>query len=189
MFKLNLYHFLILFAIVFVFYGCAVLGTKTIYRTDNVQNINKIGYCELYDNEILTSIFSQTNNVFHSAITEIITKYGLPAPTKIGFIIREDKKSISDFCEQNNIDALLYTNLRFIRSSYSVYFIPVTSNLDTEVKMRLYSRQGDLLFSTTHNTYAGNSYMMPPSPYTTVHDGVKGAFKRIAKEMHLKTVK
>ena len=189
MFKSKLYIKLGLFVFFFTLCGCAAVGTKTIYRTDNVPSLHKIAYCDLYDNENLTSIYSQTNDVFHSTITEIIEAYGLSTPERIGFIVKEEKKSISEFCENHHLDALLFTNLHFINVTYTVYFAPVASNLDTEVKMRLYDRQGNILYSTTHNTLKGNSYMMPPPTNRTVSDGVKGAFKRIAKEMRLKSVK
>lgn len=187
-FKSKWYLQLALFALIFTLYGCAAVGTKTIYRTDNVPSLQRIGYCDLYDNETLVSIYPQTNDVFHSAITEIFKLYGFPTPEKTGFVV-EEKKSISEFCENNNIDALLFTNLHFINVTYTVYFAPVASNLDTEVKMRLYDRQGNLLYSTMHNTLKGNSYMMPPPTNRAVSDGVKGAFNRIAKEMRLKSVK
>ena len=187
-FKSKRYLQLALWAFTFTLCGCAAVGTKTIYRTENVPSLQRIGYCDLYDNETLISIYPRTNDVFHSTITEIFTMYGFPTPKKIGFIV-EEKKSISEYCENNNIDALLFTNLHFINVTYTVYFAPVASNLDTEVKMRLYDRQGNLLYSTVHNTLKGNSYMMPPPTHRTVSDGVKGAFKRIAKEMRLKSVK
>lgn len=177
------------FTFIITFCSCAAIGTKTIYRTNAVPNINSIGYCELSDDEFLTSIYPQTNDVFNTAIEKIVENYGLPTPKRIEFIDKNITTLISELCEANNIDALLITHLRFVNTTYTMSFVPVADNLDTEVQMMLYDKQGDLLFSTKHNTFSGNSYMKLPPTHRTITDGIKGAFKRIAKEMGLKPIK
>ena len=166
----------------FVLCGCAAVGTKTLYRANYTPNIHKIGYCDIYYSESVASVCPQINDIFHTTIREIIEKYGMPDSLKVGSIIKEDKKNISEYCEKNNLDALLFTNLRFIRGN----IMHGGANYDAEVEMRLYNSQGVLLFSTLHNTYKGNSYFWPPSANTTARDGIKGAFKGLAKEMRLK---
>ena len=189
MYKLKLYQQLGLSVFIFTLYGCAIVGTKTIYRTDNIPQLHKVGYCDLYAKDTLNSIFPETSAIFNSTITEIFNIYGLSKPEKIGFIVAENKKSISDFCEKHSIDALLFTDLRFISVTYMFYFAPIAHNLDTEVKMRLYDMYGNLLYSTKHDTFKGNSYFTAPSTDRTVRDGIRGAFKQIAKEMRLKAIK
>lgn len=180
---------IILVASIVCFAGCAATGTKTLFKTDNKPYIRNIGYCDLYDKVMLSSIFPRTNDVFNIAINECILNHGFSSPLRIESVIPEDKNSISGLCENNSIDALLFTNLKFISATYSMYFIPVAKNLDTEVEMRLYDRQGNLLYSTKHNTFKGNSYMSSPSAERTVYDGVKGAWKRIAREADWSAVK
>lgn len=169
--------------------GCAAIGTQTVYRTAEVPHIRTIAYCGLGNIEFLKSVFPDADGVFRSAIDRSVEKYGMPLPVAVRSGVPEIKEFISKVCEDNNVDALLFTDLQFIYVTYSVYFVPVMSNYDTDVAMRLYDRQGNLLYSTRHNTLRGNSYMMPPTADKTVRDGVQGAFRRIAKEMKLKSVK
>lgn len=71
----------------------------------------------------------------------------------------------------------------------STFFIPVVSNIDTEVEMRLYDKNGNISYATKHNTLSGNSYMFNPKTKVTVHDGVAGAFRKMAKETGWKSGK
>lgn len=61
----------------------------------------------------------------------------------------------------------------------------MAENYDTEAELKLFSKNGDLLSHTLHNTYKGNSYMMSPSADITVRDGTIGAINRMAKDMGL----
>lgn len=93
-------------------------------------------------------------------------------------------EQIIEICKVFDLDGIIVTKLKFINVTYSVYFIPIAQNYDTEVEMKLYNNKGELQIATLHNTYKGNSYMFVPSVEKTIHDGTMGAFKRIIKEMN-----
>ena len=177
-------NFIILISIL-LFISCAAVGTKTIYSTNTRPSVQRIGYFTLGNIDTLSMIYPETSLAFDSTISKYANIYSLDIPMKIKYT--EDSQInndiISEICRQNNLDALLITDLRFIHTTYTAFFVPIVSNYDTEVEMQLYDQDGTLLYATMHNTYKGNSYMMSPSAEKTIHDGVKGAFVRIAKEI------
>lgn len=166
--------------------GCAAFGSKTLYRTDNALVAHNIGYCDLRGKDTLSQIFPQTCEVFYSTMDECADKYGLPMLVRIEPMIPENADSIAAICEKYDLDAFLFTELSFMKVTYTAFFIPVVSNLDTEVEMRLYDRKGNMSCATKHNTLSGNSYMFNPKTKVTVHDGVAGAFRKMAKENNWK---
>lgn len=174
-----------LFIFIFFFIGCATIGTKTIYKTKVQPTIQKIGYCTLSNIDTLSLICSETAQVFDSTINKLLNTYSLDVPLKLEAINNDviKKDEISKICKHNNLEALLITDLRFKYMTYMVLHVPVASNYDTDVKMQLYDKHGELLYVTKHNTYKGNSYMKAPTAERTICDGVKGAFTRIAKEI------
>lgn len=174
--------------LIFIFFlvGCTALGTRTIYKAKTQKTVQRMGYCTLSNIDDLSSICPEIAYVFDSTICKFSNIYSLDIPLKIRSIESDsiNKDLISEICEQSNLDALLVTNLQFIRTTYTLYYaIPIMSNYDTEVMMQLYDRGGELLYATKHETRRGNSYMKTPTTERTVHDGVKGAFARIAKEI------
>lgn len=92
---------------------------------------------------------------------------------------------IRKICNENNLDGFVVSKLKFIHVTYSMYFIPIAKNWDTEVEMKLFNSTGNLMLTVLHNTTKGNSYFMPPTADRTIHDGTEGAIKRIIKELSL----
>ena len=101
---------------------------------------------------------------------------------KINFF-KPDTNLIKSTCVLYGVDGIIIANLKFIHVTYSVYFVPIAQNFDTEVELKLFDKYGNLVIQTLHNTYKGNSYMMPPEAETTVRDGVRGALRRLVKEL------
>ena len=163
-----------LFIFTLFFVSCAAVGTKTIYKTATQPTVQKIGYYTLGNIDTLSLIYPETSLVFDSTIKKITNVYSLDVPLKIKPTTKSltDKNAISEICKQNNLDALLITDLRFIHTTYTALFIPIVSNYDTEVEMQLYDKEGKLLYATKHNTYKGNSYIKIPTAEKTIHDGV-----------------
>ena len=172
--------------------SCATVGTKTLYKTDEKLNINSLGYNTLDRDSILTIIYSNTNTVFDSTIIETFIEFGIDNYKSLNENLSyytPDLEKIKEICNQQGLDALLISRLKFINTTMSVYFVPVSHNYDTEVEMKLFDKDGKLLYNTRHNTFKGNSYLSPPPVERTVHDGTKGALIRIFKNMGLiKTV-
>ncbi|WP_147384084.1 hypothetical protein [Maribellus luteus] len=172
--------------------SCAAVGTKTLYKTDEKVDISSLGYNSLDGDTILAKIYPFTNNIFDSTIIETLKEYSLDNYKSLDENITyqtPDIEKIKEICSQYNLDALLVSKLKFIYATQAIYFVPVSHNWDTEVEMKLFDKNGRLLYNTKHNTLKGNSYMNPPPVERTVHDGTKGALVRIFKNMGLiKTV-
>lgn len=167
--------------------SCAAVGTKTLYKTsDNIQ-VHKIGYVKLAGDTILESIFPQTDSIFSSSITKTFNEYGVNPVGIEDYLPFESPgiNKIRGICKEYNLDGLIISKIKFIHVTYSIYFIPYAQNYDTEVEMKLYDKNGNMLVKTLHNTLKGNTYKNPPSVNMTIADGAKGALKRIAKEMGL----
>lgn len=133
-------------------------------------------------------MFPQIITVFDSTVDEIMNQYGMSNFINLHLplsYVEPDLNILTDVCKTNQIDAVLLTKLKFINVTYSVYFIPVAENYDTEVEMKLMDKTGKLLYNTSHNTFKGNSYFLPPTPDETIHDGIEGALERMLKEMGL----
>lgn len=163
--------------------GCAAIGTKTIYKTNNLNNydFNNLGYSQPASENVLNSIRSNTSRVYYSAFNEFfsneklkIEKYELRNFELIDIV---DTSEIKRICTENNLDGYICTQIkyRFVHS--------FGMSEDAYVEMKLYNYNGFLIIHTKHNTYAGNSYMMPPKAEQTIRDGTIGALKRIFKEI------
>jgi hypothetical protein len=172
--------------------SCAAVGTKTIYKSNQIGPIRNIGFAKLDNDSILCQIFPKTNEIFNESVTNTLNKYGIydarELVDKISFE-EPDINRIIEICNDYGIDALLLSRLKFIHVTYTLYFAPIAQNFDTEVEMKLFDKNGRLLVSARHNTLKGNSYMMPPPADRTVYDGAEGAFKRIAKEIGMMKIK
>ena len=166
--------------------SCASLGTKTLYNADNKGEVRKIGFSKLDGNSIVIRIFPKTDSIFRSTFVNTVNKFNLPTPffwdNEIS-IEKADTGAISRICKENNLDGLIVTKLKFINTSYSVYFVPIGKSYDTQVEMKLFSNNGNLLYGVKYNTMNGNSYLDLPTADRTVHDGIVGAINKIAKGM------
>jgi hypothetical protein len=166
--------------------SCAAVGTKTLYKAPLHPEIVNIGVTDVHNKEELSDIFLETNEKFKESV-ELFTKE--EDVYKVVFLNSEmdyenpNKDLIAQKCNLFNIDAVLISRLRFIHVTYSMMFVPIAQNYDTEVEMKLLDKDGNLILSTRHNTYKGNSYMTLPTADRTVMDGTKGALKRIYIEL------
>jgi hypothetical protein len=170
------------------FCSCATIGTVTLYKTDQPIVLKKIGFSQLVADSITTVIYPQTSKIWRNTIFELFIKYEIDSIKEMVDFIQFDNPDTSQIiekCKENNLDGLLISKLNFFRVTYSVYFVPITQNYDTKVNMKLFDKNGNLLLSTVHDTFSGNSYWLPPSAETTVRDGTKGALGRVIKEMGL----
>ena len=166
--------------------SCAALGTKTLYKSPNLREINTVGFCPL-ENDTLQQIFERTAIVSDSAVVETLKTYGWSPPRRLDSALsfdHPDPAFIADICRRKGLDGVIVTKLQFIHVTYSMYTIPIFQNYDTEVEVKLLDSSGNVVLITRHNTLAGNSYMMPPLPERTVYDGVEGALKRMMKEFN-----
>lgn len=168
--------------------GCASLGTKTLYRSNTKPAISRVGYANLDGEAIVTKLFPQTNKIYRRTLNETFSSYNINEVLAAGrefSISTPDTTSVRKVCMEKGLDAILVTRIKFIRMTYTVYFVPVSNNWDTEVEMKLFDNTGALLLSVTHNTVKGNSYFAKPTADRTIHDGIEGALTRIAKELGL----
>lgn len=166
--------------------SCARIGTQTLYRTPENFYIQKVGFSQFEGDNIINKAFPHAGNIFATTVIQTFNEYGFKKPknimSKISFEY-PDNKEIIKICNENDLDGILLTKLKFIHSTYDIYSIPTFQNYDTEVEMKLIDKFGILLINTKHNTFTGNSYIMPPTADRTVHDGTKGALKRMIEEM------
>jgi hypothetical protein len=166
--------------------SCAAIGTKTLYNSPSKPKILKIGVADLYDNEQLSYIFPETNETFKRSIQQVTKEkgsYSVVLFNKEMDFDNPNKELIVNKCALYGIDAVLISRLKFIHVKYTMMFVPIGQNYDTEVEMKLIDKNGNLILSTRHNTYKGNSYATFPTAETTIMDGTKGALKRIYSEL------
>jgi len=178
--------FILLFAfIATLLHSCSVfVGTKTLYTARNIEKINKWGYVNLENDNTLSAIYPRPHAVFTSTIIETFAKHSLEAPKEISVSLsfeNPDPVQIISICEENNLDALLLSKLKFLNVTHYINFIPVFENIDTEVEMKLINKEGKVVAITRHNTLKGSDYMLPPTTERTIHDATERALKKIIK--------
>jgi hypothetical protein len=165
--------------------SCSILiGTQTLYKAHNVERINQWGYVNLDNESNLSAIYPRTHTVFTSTIIETFAKHSLEVPTEIFANLSfetPDTATIISICKENNLDGLLLSKLKFFNTTYYINFIPAMENIDTEVEMKLFSKNGKVVAITQHNTLKGSDYMMPPTTERTIHDATERALKKIIK--------
>jgi hypothetical protein len=170
------------------FTSCTALGTKTLYKSETKHEIKKIAFSKLDGDSIVSKIFPQTDSIFIKTFIETFSTYKLNDIIHFNAelsITKPDINKITQICDENNLDGLVVSRLKFIYVTYRMNFIPIAKNWDTEVEMKLFDKTGNLMLTVLHNTTKGNSYFMPPTADKTIHDGTAGAIKRIAKELGL----
>ena len=165
--------------------SCSILvGTKTLYSARNIETMNVWGYTNLENENTLSDVYPRTHTVFTSTIIETFAKHSLKAPIEIFAHLsfeNPDPVQIISICEENNLDCLLLSKLKFVNVTYYINFFPVFDNIDTEVEMKLFTKEGKVVAITRHNTHKGSDYMMPPTTERTIHDATERALKKIIK--------
>jgi hypothetical protein len=179
-------------AIAFLLSSCAAVGTSTLHNADEGIQIKKIGFNQLNNDSILFQVDSQTDEIFTQTVFETLDEYGLNNSqnfkTNLSFDY-PDRIAIAQLCAEYDLDGFILARLKFIHVTYSMYALPIAQNFDTEVEMKLFSKEGKLIIRTMHNTLEGNSYMTPPPAFKTIQDGTRGALKRIARDLGLRRIK
>jgi len=169
--------------------GCAALGTKTVYKSNNLNSysFNKIGYSQPASEEILNKIRPNTSKLYQVAFEDFfldkpikIEKHDL---NKLEAIDKADTTEIKKICYENDLDGYICTQIKYKFVNNSYMYIPLGKSEDTYVEMKLYDKNGVPIIHTMHNTSAGNSYMMPPKAEQTIKDGTVGALRQIIKEI------
>lgn len=165
--------------------GCAATGTKTLYRAAGFEPLRKLGFARLNPGEAVRTHFPQADSIFVAAMKATFGHYAADHVKPIDFPVSPgaDGLLLRDLCDRDSLDGVIVASMKFINVTYGVYGIPIAQNWDTEVDMGLYNRKGDLLLAVRHNTFRGNSYLMPPPANRTIYDGTAGAVRRIAREL------
>jgi hypothetical protein len=176
----------------FLLSSCAAVGTVTLYKAKDITQVDKIGFCHFYGDSFVDRICPNTTTIFKKTVFTAFEVYGfndlMYLQQEISYKNPEVRK-IAELCREFDLDGILLSKLRFKRTNYRVYYSPIVRSYDTEVEMKLIDKNGKLLISTIHNTFNGNSYLMPPTVERTIQDGTTGAIKRILKEMGIKKSK
>ena len=178
--------FIILFVILAILLpSCSIfVGTQALYQTSNVEEISKWGYVNLENGNTLSEIYPRTQTVFTSTILETFAKHSLEAPREVFANLSFENPNlvqVISICKENNLDGLLLSKLKFLNVTYYIGFIPAMQNIDTEVEMKLFNKDGKIIAITRHNTLNGSDYMMPPTAERTIHDATERALKKIIK--------
>jgi len=167
--------------------GCFTSGTKTIYKADNAMSVNNLGYLQLTNDSSLSKVYPKTNEIYKEALTNTFKQYGLSNIQYTEAIIDYDNpdiEAIKSICLNNNMDALLISQLIFIRQISMGKTI-----VGAEVNSKLYDRNGKLLVNASHNTLQDNTYRMPITKVDdAVREGTKKAITRVSQEMRMVAV-
>ncbi len=181
--------FLVILLFTLVLSGCSVVGTRTLYKTDNLNkyDFKKIGYSQPASDSLLNIIRPSTSKIFNLAFNDFFTNKALDIVKcrlkDFELIDKIDTAEIIRICSEKNLDAYICTQIKYKFVSNYYMYIPLGKSEDVYVEMKLYDKNGTLIIHTKHNTYMGNSYMMPPKAEKTIRDGTFGTLKRIFKEI------
>jgi hypothetical protein len=167
--------------------ACATFGTETRYRADRDISVDSLGMVALGVPADQQGIYESADSLHRATLgSEVEARQERPSrmvstPDALSF---EDpaQSRVRSMCEEAGVDALLVSRLRFVRTIYRVFYIPVDRNWNARVDMKLYDETGALLVSTTHDTYRGNTYWSKPSPPVVIADAVEGSLTRLLEE-------
>ncbi len=171
--------------------GCMTFGSRVLYHDDNglKNSFKKIGVLfprmPGYTERVLTNSAKVVNQTLRSFAKKEKNFHLIYFPEDTTWHFETpDTLWISQKCSTNELDGLILMRVRFTKMIYTVYFVPVSQNFDAQVEAKLYDRHGRLVVHVYFDTYFGNSYWLPPSAQTTLHDGLTGALKRLLKELN-----
>lgn len=180
---------LLILLLALVLNSCGAFGTKTLYKTtSNSSKPSKIGFSQIAKQDIIEDVAEGSIKIFDSVIINQLNTRNINAK-KVNIESFDEFNSLKEadikaLCLKNQLDGMLFTELKFINVQYTtLFFIPIGVSEDTEVEMQYFNTDGKLLFHTKHNTHMGNSYWGFPSADKTVRDGTEGALGRILKEL------
>lgn len=164
--------------------GCFTSGTKTIFKAENGFSVNNLGYIQLTNDSALSKVYPKTNDIYKDEVANTFKQNGLSNLQYTEAIIdyeNPDIETIKGICLKNNMDALLISQLIFIRH------ISVGKTIvGAEVNSKLYDRNGKLLVNASHNTLNDNTYRMPITKIDdAVRTGTNKAITRVSQEMRL----
>lgn len=183
------YFLLILEVCAIVFFpGCTSLqGAFTYYAVDNVPRLNKIGFCQPENIERLSELYKETSTHYTNGIKEAGSLYGFSDLVDLGWqeieFDKPDSTAIYNLCHSKQLDGILIGKMRFIQVTETMMAIPVNQRTDTEVVLKLFDSEGQLLCFVSHNTYKSNSYHINPGADRTTYDGAWQALDRLFKAL------
>ncbi|MEM9052026.1 MAG: hypothetical protein AAGC47_08255 [Bacteroidota bacterium] len=146
-----------------------------------------LGYSQLQNEPLLDKIVDNTSLLYNQTMDSELDKLEIESK-RVEYTDFVDWSSLQteeivDLCASNDLDGILFTKLIFINTKMSLMLIPLGQSMDTEVEMKYFDSNGNLMLHTRHNTANGNSYPEQPKAVRTIPDGVKGNLKRIFKEI------
>ncbi|CAH8283094.1 hypothetical protein EV196_10275 [Mariniflexile fucanivorans] len=148
--------------------NCAAFGTKTLYKkeTNSLIKPKTLGFSQLESKPIIDKIVIGTSDIYDQIMASELNKMDIESHN-IEYPNFEkwtdlEKQKISDICASNKLDGIIFTQLIFINTKYSMMLIPVGKSQDTEVEMQYFDSNGNLILHTKHNTAKGNSYLDYP---------------------------
>jgi hypothetical protein len=169
--------------------NCAAFGTKTLYKkeTNSLVKPKTLGFSQLESELIIDKIVIGTSDIYDKVMSSELNKIDIESQNVEYSNFEKwtdlEKQIISELCNTNELDGIIFTQLKFVNTNYSMMLLPIGKSQDTEVEMKYFDSNGNLLLHTKHNTAMGNSYMDYPDAEKTIPDGIKGALKRILKEI------
>jgi hypothetical protein len=162
--------------------GCETTGVRTLYKTRESILLKNIGFVDLSNDSSLTKTFPPTNEIFKQTVPEAFENKELKNVQYMHYLFNfdyPDLEGLKSACEQNNLDAILISHLRFINVPVYRYYRRAQIQHHTEIAMKLYDKTGKLLYNITYNTYYGNTYNTRPTAKMTIQDGTRGGVDAI----------
>jgi hypothetical protein len=159
--------------------GCATTGVTTLYKTKQAVSVKSIGFADLSNDSSLSKIFPPTNDIFKQTLPIAFEEFGVKDVQHLTDRFQfqmPDTEAIKVACQKNDLDAVLITNLKFINIAMRRGYMRMRGQAEhhTEVEMKLFDKNGKLLFDEKYNTYYGNTYNQRPTAKMTIHDGTRG---------------
>lgn len=178
--------YILLYFIFLLFTGCATIGRQTLYKNSSIGEINKVGFARIEGDTIVAKVYPQTDSIFKATVLGELSKYSTKSVYPINkelSVSQPDTAAIREACRVNNLDGLLLSRIKFINITYTtLYILPVGKNYDTDVEMKLFDKEANLLLDVRYKTLSNNLYLEPPTADKSIRNGTQGAIKRLMKE-------
>ena len=100
--------------------GCVALGTKTIWKSNNLNNYEtkKIGYSQLASEATMNKIKENSSIIYQSAIEEFYAEKTIKSEkhnlSSFESIEKIDTSEIIKLCQENSLDGYLCTQIKYL---------------------------------------------------------------------------
>ncbi|MBL7973747.1 MAG: hypothetical protein JNJ85_02470 [Candidatus Kapabacteria bacterium] len=181
----------ILLLLVVVLSGCAPSGSSTLFKIQETLPIQKIGFTDCsVDSSFKPTGLTTTNSTFLFVFPNACNDHDIDSVqycTELFDYNTPDAASVKRLCFVRGLDAVFVSSLKFLAPSVSAKY----SNgfVDIETEMKLVDKHGRLVVMVRNTTKGTISAGGIKKQEELIEHSIRGAVKRMAKELKSLTAK